>query len=39
MQIPRLLDRAFGHSDLGVYAEIVRGGTVKRGDRIADNTA
>lgn len=32
MQIPRLLDRTFGHSDLGVYAEIIRGGTIRRGD-------
>ncbi len=37
MQIPRLLDRTFGHSDLGVYAEIVRGGAMRRGDRIAGN--
>jgi MOSC domain-containing protein len=37
MQIPRLLDRAFGHSDLGVYAEIVRGGTISNGDTVSDH--
>jgi len=36
MQIPRLLDRAFGHSDLGVYAEIVRGGTINHRDAVID---
>jgi MOSC domain-containing protein len=39
MQIPRLLDRAFGHSDLGVYAEIVRGGTISNGDTVSDHPA
>jgi uncharacterized protein len=30
MQIPRLLEGAFGHADFGVYAEIVRGGRIAR---------
>lgn len=32
MQIPRLLEGAFGHTEFGVYAEIVRGGRVRVGD-------
>ncbi len=32
MQIPRLIDNAFGHSEFGVYAEVVQGGRVRRGD-------
>jgi len=39
MQIPRLLDRTFGHSDLGVYAEIVRGGTIRPGDAVTGRSA
>lgn len=35
MQIPRLIDGAFGHSDFGVYAEVTREGTIRRGDTIA----
>jgi len=34
MQIPRLLAGAFGHSDFGIYAEVVRGGTLTPGSRI-----
>jgi uncharacterized protein YcbX len=31
MQIPRQLSGAFGHGDFGVYAEVVRGGTLHAG--------
>ena len=29
------LESGFGHTDFGVYARVVRGGTVARGDRVA----
>lgn len=32
MQIPRLIDRNFGHQDFGVYAEVVEGGVVRPHD-------
>lgn len=35
MQIPRLIAGAFGHSDFGVYARVVRPGCVRPGDRVA----
>lgn len=31
-QIPALLRKTFGHLDFGIYAQVVRGGTVRRGD-------
>lgn len=34
MTIPQTLARAFGHSDCGVYARIVTGGTIAPGDRL-----
>lgn len=34
MQIPRLIEQIFGHQDLGVYAEVVGGGTVRPRDTI-----
>ena len=34
MKVVRTLDRAFDHSDCGIYAEIVRPGTIRPGDRI-----
>ncbi len=34
MQIPRLIDQNFGHQDFGVYAEVIEGGTVRRGDPV-----
>ncbi len=34
MQIPRLIDGAFGHSDFGVYAEVTGQGTIRPGDTI-----
>ena len=30
--VPALLKRTFGHMDFGIYAQVVRGGTVRRGD-------
>lgn len=30
--VPALLKRSFGHMDFGIYAQVVRGGTVRRGD-------
>ncbi len=35
MIIPQALKRGFGHVDTGVYAEVVSGGEVATGDRIA----
>jgi len=34
IDLPRELRQAFGHADMGVYAEIVAGGTVCRGDAV-----
>ncbi len=34
MQIPRLIEGAFGHSDFGVYAEVTGAGTIRPGDTI-----
>jgi uncharacterized protein YcbX len=30
--VPALLKKTFGHTDFGIYAQVVRGGTVRRGD-------
>ncbi len=32
VQVPALLKQRFGHVDFGIYAQVVRGGTVRRGD-------
>lgn len=34
MEIPNTLMRAFGHMDCGIYAEVIEGGAVSRGDAI-----
>jgi uncharacterized protein YcbX len=34
MTIPHSLQRAFGHADCGVYAEVIAGGPISAGDRI-----
>lgn len=35
MHIPRTLTNSFGHSDFGVYAEVIRGGTLRSGSVVA----
>ncbi|MFC4003172.1 MOSC domain-containing protein [Prauserella oleivorans] len=35
LPLPRLLKREFGHIEMGVYAEVLTGGTVRPGDPIA----
>ncbi len=35
LAIPRALMQAFGHMDCGVYAEVIGGGEIARGDHIA----
>ncbi|MEM9224770.1 MAG: MOSC domain-containing protein [Pseudomonadota bacterium] len=32
--VPRLLRESFGHADCGIYAEVLRGGTIRAGDPI-----
>ncbi len=34
MPIPSLLRKTYAHFDMGVYAEVVEGGTIKLGDEI-----
>jgi uncharacterized protein YcbX len=34
MRIPRVLDEAYGHSDFGVYAEVVEGGELREGSTL-----
>ena len=34
LDVPRLLRHAYGHSDMGVYAQVVRGGTIRPGDAL-----
>lgn len=36
VDIPKTLMHAFGHMDCGVYAEVINGGTVAVGDRVAE---
>lgn len=36
MEIPKTLMQAFGHMDCGVYAEVVSGGTIARGDTVLE---
>lgn len=38
MQIPKTLMQTVGHMDCGVYAEVVAGGPIAVGDRIAETT-
>lgn len=33
-QIPALLHKAFGHRDFGIYAKVVEGGEIRRGDAV-----
>ena len=35
IDVPALLDEHFGHSDMGVYAEVIEGGTVKLNDGVS----
>lgn len=35
MHIPQTLQRAFGHDDCGIYANVIAGGEIKPGDAIA----
>lgn len=35
MDVPALLDEHFGHSDMGVYAEVIEGGTLKIDDAVS----
>lgn len=34
LAVPALLKRNFGHSDFGVYAQVVRGGSLRRGQAV-----
>jgi MOSC domain-containing protein len=36
MNIPLTLRKGFGHMDMGVYAEVIDGGSVKTGDAVAE---
>jgi uncharacterized protein YcbX len=35
MNIPKTLNEAFGHVDMGIYAAVTAGGTARKGDRLA----
>lgn len=35
MNLPRALQQAFGHADMGVYARVVNGGRVAAGDKVS----
>jgi uncharacterized protein len=35
MNLPRALQQAFGHADMGVYARVIAGGRVAVGDPVA----
>src|SRR5262249_52585781 len=39
LAIPETLMRRFGHGDCGVYAEVIAGGTIARGDNIGPTDA
>jgi uncharacterized protein YcbX len=39
MEIPKTLMQAFGHMDCGIYAEVVRAGTVAAGDALTPERA
>ncbi|WMS45015.1 MOSC domain-containing protein [Acuticoccus sp. MNP-M23] len=32
--VPRILSKTFGHPDMGIYAEVLEGGTIRQGDAI-----
>jgi MOSC domain-containing protein YiiM len=32
LKIPKLLRQNYGHFDMGIYAEVVKGGVVRSGD-------
>lgn len=34
LNLPKALMRHFGHADMGIYAEIIEGGSARRGDRV-----
>lgn len=34
LNVPKLLRDTYGHSDMGVYAQVIRGGTIRPGDAI-----
>lgn len=36
LDIPKALYRSFGHGDFGVYAEVIRGGEIARGDNVVE---
>jgi len=36
LEIPQALMRRLGHAECGIYAEVIRGGTIAVGDKIAD---
>ena len=36
LNIPQTLMRRLGHAECGIYAEVIRGGTIGVGDKIAD---
>lgn len=39
LKIPSFLSRTYGHTDFGVYARVMKGGTVGVGDRVASASA
>ncbi len=39
LQIPKALMRAYGHTDCGIYAQILAGGTISENDIVAVETA
>jgi uncharacterized protein YcbX len=39
LNVPRALEDAFGHTECGVYAEVISGGTVALGDPVERITA
>lgn len=34
MNVPKILKRAFGHVETGVYAEVTEPGTIRKGDPV-----
>jgi hypothetical protein len=34
LNIPAILQKAFGHAHMGVYAEVIEGGEIARGDSL-----
>jgi hypothetical protein len=35
MEIPNTLMRRFGHNECGIYAEVLEGGSIAVGDKVA----